>query len=259
MRKALRAITLLACVGMLALGGLVKVDGAKAACGYVHVDPLPTYTGPIPASLHCNHWGNPVHTWTVPDGVTTAQFSVFGGDDPVGETTGGHIEARLDLTPGSELTLETGGEGEATVVRLGEEPLIVAAGGDEAEPNFVVPSATEVEIEEPGTPQAEPFTNGRIDVEWTYWVEGEKAAEETFPGAAVLPGPPATPCVVPRLKGLRPVAARQALARARCAFGRITRQPARRGQRGRVLRQVPAAGSTFPSGTTVAVVVGRRP
>lgn len=259
MRKAIRALALLACLGILGLGGLAKADDASAACGHWHVDPLSTYTGPVPVGLFCSHQGNPQYTWTVPDEVTAAHFSVSGGDDPVGETTGGHVEARLDLVPGSELTMEMGGEGEATVVRLGEEPLVVAAGGSEAESNFVIPSATEVEIEEPGAPQEEPFTNGRIDVEWTYWFEGEDPPVERLAGAAILPSPPTASCAVPRLKGLRPVAARKALALANCRLGRITRRPARRGQRGRVLRQTPATGAAFPSGTAVDLVVGRRP
>lgn len=250
---------LLVCVGMLGLGGLVKADGASAACGHWHVDPLWTYTGPIPVGLFCSHQGNPKYTWTVPDEVTTAHFSVFGADDPEHEVAGGIVEAWLDLVPGSELTLEMGGEGEASVVRLGEEALIVAGGGDGVEPNFVVPSASEVETEEPGAPRTEPFGNGRIDVEWTYWFEGEEPPVETLPGAAVLPAPPTATCVIPRLKGLRPVAARRVLALANCRLGRITRRPARRGQRGRVLRQALATGATFPSGSAVDLVVGRRP
>jgi hypothetical protein len=64
-------------------------------------------------------------------------------------------------------------------------------------------------------------------------------------------------CVVPRLRGLRLRAARAALARADCRTGRVTRAPAGRSRRGRVLRQSPAPGSRPRYPAQVRLVVGR--
>ena len=63
-------------------------------------------------------------------------------------------------------------------------------------------------------------------------------------------------CVVPRVRGLRLVDARAALARADCRTGRVTRKQAGASKRGRVLTQSARAGSKpgFPS--AVRLVVG---
>ena len=252
---------LLACVGALVLAALIRTEDANAACGFWHTDPGPHYTGPLPAGIFCDYSGDPEFTWTVPREATTARFSVFGADDPGSEAAGGHVDAKVELTPGPEITLKVGGEGGASSVRLGEEPLIVAGGGDGVEPNFVAPSAFEVETEEPGAPKGEPWSDGSINVEWTYWFEGEDLPTEppVPPVPPRLQDPQPTPCVVPRLKGLRPAAARKALSAAHCALGQLSRRPARRRRWGRIVRQTRAAGAILPSGAAVGVVVGRRP
>jgi hypothetical protein len=74
------------------------------------------------------------------------------------------------------------------------------------------------------------------------------------------PPPPASAksCVVPRLRGKRLAGARSALAKAHCAMGKVKRKKAKR-RFGRVIRQSRAAGATLPAGTSVNVVLARRP
>lgn len=257
MRKAFSALLALASIGVLAAAPAGAED-AELGCGHFHADPAPGYTGPLPVGLICDQPGN--FTWTVPEeAADTTRFMVYGADGAGEEGSGGHVDARLDLTPGSEITLEVGGEGEASIIRLGKEQLIVAGGGNGVEPNFVSPAAFEVKAEEPGTPGADPWPDGHIYVEWTRWYKGERPADLPRPED---PSPASTSqatCVVPRLKGLRPVAARKVLTEAGCAFGEVTRNPARRRRRGRILRQAPAPGTSLPLGAVVDVVVGRRP
>lgn len=262
MRKALSALLVLASIGALAAAPAPAED-AELRCASVHGDPAPGYSGPLPVGLDC--YQPESYTWTVPEeAAETTRFIVYGADDAGEGAAGGYVDARLDLIPGSELTLEVGGEGEASVIRLGEEQLIVAGGGNGIEPNFVTPDAFEVAAEEPGAP-ASSWADGYIYVEWTYWYEGEDPGDPPLPEDPPRPenplpsSTPAATCVVPRLKGLRPKAARKALAQAGCAFGDLTRRAARRGRRGRVVRQAPAPGANLPPGSVVDVVVGRRP
>lgn len=263
MRKAFSALLALASIGVLAAAPAGAED-AELGCGHFHADPAPGYIGPLPVGLICDQPGN--YAWTVPEeAADTTRFMVYGADGAGEAGSGGHVDARLDLVPGSEVTLEVGDEGEASVIRLGEEQLIVAGGGNGVEPNFVSPAAFEVEAEEPGLTAAGPWPDGHIYVEWTRWYEGERPADlpqpEDLPRTED-PSPPSTPqatCVVPRLKGLRPVAARKVLTEAGCAFGEVTRNPARRHRRGRIVRQATAPGTSLPLGAVVDVVVGRRP
>jgi hypothetical protein len=262
MRKALFALLVLASIGALTAAPAGAED-VQFGCGYVHGDPAPGYSGPLPVGLDCFQPGE--YTWTVPEeAATTTRFFIDGADDAGKEAAGGHVDARLYLIPGSELTLEVGDEGEASAIRLGEEQLIVAGGGGGVEPNFVTPSAFEVKTEEPGAP-ATGWRDGRITVEWTYWYEGEDPLDPPQPEDPPRPGnPPTSPkaqptCVIPRLKGLRPIAARKVLAHAGCAFGKVTRNPTPRHRRGRIIRQALAPGTRLPLGAVVDVVVGRRP
>ena len=67
-----------------------------------------------------------VQTWTVPAGVTSATFDVYGGAGgdvtPVGLLgggsggQGGHVQATVALTPGASLNLRVGGRGGDSVV-----------------------------------------------------------------------------------------------------------------------------------------------
>lgn len=64
-------------------------------------------------------------------------------------------------------------------------------------------------------------------------------------------------CVVPRLVGKRLTAARQALAAAHCALGRVRHRHTKRAHRGRVVSQSERAGTRLAAGAKVGVVVGR--
>jgi hypothetical protein len=72
-------------------------------------------------------------------------------------------------------------------------------------------------------------------------------------------GPPlARPrCVVPRVVGKPMARAWRRLVRAHCHLGKVRRVEAPKRQRGRVLRQRPAAGTRLPSDARVSLTVGR--
>jgi PASTA domain len=72
-------------------------------------------------------------------------------------------------------------------------------------------------------------------------------------------GPPlARPrCVVPRVVGKPLTRAWRRLVRAHCHLGKVRRVEAPKRQRGRVLRQRPAAGTRLPSDARVSLTVGR--
>jgi hypothetical protein len=65
------------------------------------------------------------------------------------------------------------------------------------------------------------------------------------------------PCIVPRLRGRTLRRARAALTRANCRLGRVTRRPAARRARGRVISQRPAPGRRLRDRGRVNVVIGR--
>ena len=72
------------------------------------------------------------------------------------------------------------------------------------------------------------------------------------------PAPQATArCVVPRLKGKTLIAAARSLQNANCKLGKVTRRG--RGRQGRVRSFSPKAGTSLPAGTTVRLVLNRRP
>ncbi|HEX6152838.1 MAG TPA: hypothetical protein VFZ19_04865 [Solirubrobacterales bacterium] len=179
MRSALATVLVCASVGTLGLAAPVQAEDADLTCSHWHGDPAPHYTGPVPVGIVCEYPIAPLVTWTVPAGLTSVRFIVSGADDSGSETKGGEVDASLEVTPGSTLTLKSGGPGEASSVSLEETPLIVAGGGDGVEPNFVTPAASDVETEEPGAPQTGPWPQaGQIWVEWTYFYEGEQTPEE---------------------------------------------------------------------------------
>ena len=70
-------------------------------------------------------------------------------------------------------------------------------------------------------------------------------------------GTGATRCVVPRLRGVRVAAAKKALRAAGCRPGAVKKVTAKRGRRGRVVRQSPRAGRTVAAGTRVKLRVRR--
>ncbi len=71
------------------------------------------------------------------------------------------------------------------------------------------------------------------------------------------PQPTAAPCVVPRLKGKTLIAAARSLQNVNCKLGKVTRRG--RGRQGRVRSFSPKAGTSLPAGTTVRLVLNRRP
>lgn len=69
------------------------------------------------------------------------------------------------------------------------------------------------------------------------------------------PASPVTRCVVPKLKGKEPKAARAAIAKADCKLGRITKKGAA-GKRAKVVKQKPKAGTIRAAGSKVNFVLG---
>ena len=66
-----------------------------------------------------------------------------------------------------------------------------------------------------------------------------------------------TACAVPRLRGLKLLAAKRLLAKKGCSLGRVTRVRSRRVVRGRVVAQRPAPGMRLARGARVRVVLSR--
>jgi hypothetical protein len=81
---------------------------------------------------------------------------------------------------------------------------------------------------------------------------------QSAPAAVLVTVAPPPPCLVPKLAGKRVAAARNALAAAHCALGKVTKRKASKKKSGRVLSQKPKAGTRLPAGSRVSVVVGRR-
>ena len=65
------------------------------------------------------------------------------------------------------------------------------------------------------------------------------------------------PCIVPNVKGKPLAAARQALARASCATGKVTRKYSKKVKKGRVLSQAPAPRTRLGHLAPVSLVVSR--
>ena len=65
------------------------------------------------------------------------------------------------------------------------------------------------------------------------------------------------PCKVPKLRGKKLSAAKRALTSSACAVGKVKREHSRKVRKGRVVSSRPAAGTTHPRGTKVALVISR--
>jgi hypothetical protein len=218
-----------------------SASSTPESCATLIPDPAPGYRGPLLHGFSCDYRPElPEVSWTVPAGVTEAEFHVYGGDHPSGR--GGEVRAELTVAPGETLTLTLGHEGSASRVSRGPTPLLIAGGGDGKEPNFAEAGAREVISQAPGAPNHPYPGDGRIYGSWYEgWVE--------------LPD---YRCTVPALAGLKPVEARRSLDEAGCATGAVSRPRARRARRNRVVGQSVKAGTRVPLDTAVSFTVGRR-
>lgn len=223
----------------------VATPASAADCGGMIGDPAPGYWGSA-QGIFCSYDGGEPVSWTPPAGITEAVFSARGAD--VSSGRGGRVRGRLTVSPGQTYLLEPGGDGGASAISLDGKPLMVAGGGDGEAANYVTSSAVGVETEAAGAPVA-PAADGT-----TYLNDGEAGVS----WSTISKAP--NWCVVPQLKGLRPVAARKRLAAANCAVGEVERRPVRgRRWQGRVRRQSPAPGTEIPPNGGVDLQIGSRP
>jgi hypothetical protein len=207
-------------------------------------DPAPGYWGSA-GGLFCDYDDGLPVPWTVPAGVTEAVFGARGADDAA-SGRGGSVRGTLPVTAGQTFSLEPGGGGNASIVSLDGVPLLIGAGANGTVRNYVTATASDIEIQAPRAPIA-PAADGAI-----YVRDGE--ASVTWSTIEKEP----TPCVVPRLSGLRPIVARAQLASAGCAVGKVKRRPAHRNWWGRVTGQWPKPGTEPDPGGLVYLRVGRR-
>lgn len=256
-----RTLTCLTVAGA-ALGALWSAAPAFGYCSDLHGDPAPGYSGPLMRGIHCRGGEassqSQEESWVVPAGITTAEFTVSGGDDLIGGQ-GARIEATLAVAPGETLRLLLGGGGGASSVRRGDTPLLVAGGGNGLEPDYVAPAAEAVAIHPRGEPNPPYPQNGSVFVAW--YVDYRGPGTDTGTGSGSGSGqdrPPESHCVIPKLRGRRPEVARSALFAAHCDSGDIVRRPARPGMRGRVTGQSQRPGTVLPLGSAVDFTVGRR-
>jgi len=168
----------------IALGGLAAIWSAllfaapaSAACSSVIADFVPGFHG-----ISCHYADGPEQIWTVPTGITKPKFSILGADDAVGGR-GGFVSARLPVEAGELINLKLGTDGEASSVSRDGEELLVAGGGNGAEPNYLSPEAEVLEVKEPGEPLAPNIGNGAAYLEW---YDARKPFELTYPLAYVI-------------------------------------------------------------------------
>lgn len=227
-----------------ALGMLWLAPPASSFCSKVISDPGPGYNGPAQRGIACSHDEDGAEElWTVPLAISEARFIVSGSDDPTA-VRGGYVMATLDVSPGETLSLSLGSQGGASFLKRGETLLIAGGGGNGLEPNYVSPGAREVKVQPPGRPNGPYPANGEI---WVSWYEGW------------ISKPPLVRCEVPKLRGLKPPAARRALAAADCTARAFGRKPARRAMWGRIVSQQPPPGTVLSAGSEIAATVGSRP
>ncbi|NYJ04280.1 fibronectin type III domain-containing protein [Petropleomorpha daqingensis] len=91
------------------LAGLVAGAAAAAFVGLVAAPARAASTG------NFGFYSHTTQTWTVPPGVNTAIFDLYGavggGNDTLGHAAGGHVHAVLPVVPGDQYVLVVGGTG----------------------------------------------------------------------------------------------------------------------------------------------------
>lgn len=235
-------------------GVLMPAAPASAICSMFHGDPVPGYEGPLLHGIHCSYVSGPTESWTVP-AIAEAEFDLFGASDPIAGH-GGRVKATLAVVPGETLVLESGGNGAASSVSRNGVPLLIAGGGDGEEPNFVSPAATETQVIAPGAPITGGVPDGNVYVSW--WVPRKPRTDPNPP--IISPGQLTAEldlCVVPRLTGRRPLAARRSLRGSGCRAGTVTRRSSVPWKRGRVIGQSVQPGAKLPLESEIRFVVGR--
>lgn len=251
MRLRGRNGTLAALVTVAALGALCLAPGASGSsspdgCATLIADPAPGYIGGGEAGLYCEYEaGTPTKAWTVPAGIIEARFWVIGGNSA--SALGGNVRATLSVAPGETYELTSGPDGGTSSIGRSGVKLLVGGGGDGVDPNYAVPEARGVEQVVPGGPPTGSVSHGRIYASWDPGIE--KDPNWKPPGA----------CIVPRLTGKTPKAARAALADAGCAAGPVMRRRSRPKRRGLVIGQSVRPGLETRQGTEIPFTVGRRP
>jgi hypothetical protein len=105
----LRSHVALAMVGGVAVGSLLAAPGVTAAAAAAPPPTPPTYTVTF-------DYTGAAQQWTVPAGVTSAIFDVFGatganGSPPFFGGPGGRATATIAVSPGSQVTVVVGGAG----------------------------------------------------------------------------------------------------------------------------------------------------
>jgi hypothetical protein len=190
--------------------------------------------------------------WVVPEGVDRALFELWGGAGESGEPRG-HVLAGLEVSPGETFDIRVGGPGADTTLHAGLFSVGVAAGGDTERPNyFPWMSSPEEEFWEGGGIGSEPGDGHAIVHYWP--LGGSTQNHEQL--SVDYSQDPAPVCIVPRLRNRTPRVARDALVRAHCAPGKVTRRSARKQMRGLVVSQKPHAGTVASVDREVAVVIG---
>jgi hypothetical protein len=196
--------------------------------------------------------------WVVPEGVDRATFELWGGPGESGAPHG-HVLAGYRVSPGDAFNVWVGGPGEDTTLTYADGwPAVaaMAAGGDSERPNYVFPPASPAESLYEGGGNGSSAGSGYAIVHFS---PPEKPTID-HPFTTERPADGSLPtCVVPRLRGKTPRAARRLLTHANCTLGSVTRKPSRANQRGRIISQAMRAGTHAAADSAVAVTVGKRP
>lgn len=109
-----------------------------------------------------------------------------------------------------------------------------------------------------GVPEHDTSTPDVIAYNLTGQADGATAGFTPTPGHELLLQATVKFCAVPNVRKLKKAAAKKALAAADCGVRVKKRTTHKKKLRGKVLRQKKRAGSTYPPGTVVPIVVGKK-